>query len=225
MKLLLNKEDIIRNLIKKIDSVNKRKSQLFHYYYAFMLELKDGGISLVDVGSNDFFKKNWYFMQRKHKEILLKIYELFLYDIEKFNQLLIEIGKLINDDFAKWVEIPWFRFLTIKSLHDSNIVKINFNEIKQELTCIIKTKNAINLIPFNDVIEITFQTHDFNPNNIYELITCVENNASIIYDINPYFIEGNLVIDLAYECFIDHPKNYDLPELNFKCINIQIKIF
>jgi len=212
-------------IFRKITRIpNKGKFQVYQYFYAFMLELKDGGISLVAVGEKDFFSKNWRMMRSNYKNIILKIYDLFLNDINEFNLLLIELGANINSpEFIKWVTIPWFRFLTIKSLHDSNITNINFDQSKQKLTFVVETKFAIDFIPFNNEVELTFQTRDFNPKNIDDLIKCVEHNGTIVFDITPCLEQELVRIELEYQCFINSKEDYKLPDLNFFCENVQIK--
>lgn len=222
---LKNKKNSKKDIIKKITRFPKKGNfQACQYFYAFMLELKEGGISLIDVGGKDFFRKNWRMIRRNYKNILLKIYDLFLNDKKEFNQLLIQLAPYIDSsEFMKWVAIPWFRFLTIKSLHDSNITKIKFDQIKQELICIVETRNAIDYVPFNDLIELKFQTEDFDPLNIKDLIRCVDNNPSIIFSIYPRFENGLLLIEIEYGCFINPNEDYELPNLSFKCLNVQIR--
>jgi len=214
-------------IIRKISRIpNKGKFKVNEYFYAFMLELKDGGISLASAGEKDFFSKNWRMMRSNYKNIILKIYDLFLNDINEFHILLIELGANINSpEFMKWVTIPWFRFLTIKSLHDSSITLIRFDEIKQELTLFLETKFAIDYIPFNNEVEMMFKTRNFHPQNFEDLVKCVDSNASIIFDVNTYFDRDELNVEVDYECFNNTKTDYVLPDLKFICENVLINNF
>lgn len=214
-----------KSLIKRMNRFNIRNNnQLLLFYYAFALELKEGGISLIDVGSNDFFSKNWRFMHGRFKNILLTIYDWFLNDTLELNQLLAELSTKINSpEFMKWITSPYFRFIIIKSLHDSTITKVHFDLSKQVLTCIIETKHAIDFVPFNNEVELKFHTRDFKPKNIDDLVEAVEYNGTIIFGIKPYFQHEFLRIELDYTCFINSKDVKELPDLDFICENISIK--
>ena len=212
------------SIITKINRLNGRnKFQASQYFYAFMVELQDGGISLVDVGSKSFFNKNWRFIHNKEKQILVIIYDLYLNDKVVFYKLMTElIDTIESPEFIKWVTIPWFRFFKIKSLHDSSITSIRFDETKQELTIFMETKSAIDYIPFNNEVEMMFVTRNFHPQNFEDLVKCVDSNASIIFDINTFFEQGEFMVEVDYECFINTKIDYVLPNLKFICENVQI---
>lgn len=60
MCTLFRKKEIknTNEIINTIDRLKRsRKPEIYQYYYAFMLELKNGGFSLVNVGHADFFPK------------------------------------------------------------------------------------------------------------------------------------------------------------------------
>lgn len=216
-------EDIIRR-IKRLNGSNK--FQAFQYFYAFIVELLEGGISLVDVGSKSFFNKNWRFIHNKEKQILVRIYDLYLNDKVVLNRLMNELSNTLDSpEFIKWVTIHSFRFIKIKSLHDSSITSIRFDEFKQELTLSIETKSAIDYIPFNNEVELIFKTKNFHPQNFEDLVKCVDSNASIIFDINTNFEQGELVVEVDYECFNNTKTDYVLPDLKFICENVLIDKF
>jgi len=214
-------EDILRR-IKRLNGSNKFKA--FQYFYAFIVELLEGGISLVDVGSKSFFNKNWRFIHNKEKQILVRIYDLYLNDKIVLNRLINELSNTLDSsEFIKWVRIPWFRFLMIKSLHDSSITSIRFDDIKQELTLCLETRFAIDHIPFNNEVELMFKTRNFHPQNFEELVKCVDSNASIIYVINTDFEQGELEVEVDYECFNNTKTDYVLPDLKFICEKVFIR--
>ena len=229
MKWLFSKKSNTEteSIISEIKRLNFRNKFLaYQYFYAFMVELQDGGISLVDVGSKNFFSKNWRFNHNKEKKILVRIYDLFLNDKIVFSKLLTALRDTLDSpEFIKWVTLPWFRFLKLKLLHDSSITSIRFDEIKQELTIIIETKFAIDYIPFNNEVEMIFKTRDFHPQNFDDLVKCVEKNQTIVFNINSYFERDNLKVNVDYTCFNNTKTIYVLPDLNFICENVLINNF
>lgn len=118
------------NIVDRITKLRNRKrpEEIYQYFYAYTIELKNGGLSLASVGKGDCFVRNWRFIKSNYKVILLKIYDWFLNNKNEFEELLRLLNSLVNNDnFMKWVDDPGFRFLSIKSLHDSDITSIKFN--------------------------------------------------------------------------------------------------
>jgi len=216
-----NSKDILK-IVARIP--NRGNFNVYQYFYAFMLELKDKGISLVDVGGENIFESNWMMMRSKYKKLILKIHNLLLNDINEFSLLHSELGGLIDSpEFMKWVTVPWFRFFTIKSLHDSNLTKIQFDQSNQELICNVETKNAIDFIPFDNQIEIRIQTIGLSKKNLGDITRCVEDNDSIIFNIVQHPESESVKIELDYDCFIKSNEEYELPSLVFSCVDVQIR--
>jgi hypothetical protein len=227
MCTLFRKKEIknTNEIINSIDRLKKsRKPEIYQYYYAFMLELKNGGFSLVNVGHADFFSKNWRFMHKEYKRVQLQIYDWFLNNKNEFEILLERLRFLISsDNFINWANTPWFRFLWTKSLHDSEILSVTFDSHSQQLVITLNSRFAIDYIPFNDPIELCFQTTNFNPQNITELNAKISKFQTILFGITPYFEDNQLRIAIDYNCFLE-PKDVFLPpELNFICENLMIK--
>jgi len=224
----LFKQKVINNtseIINIIDRLKRsRKPEIYQYYYAFMLELKDGGFSLVNVGDVEFFSKNWRFMHKEYKRVQLQIYDWFLNNKNEFEILLDRLRNLISsDNFIKWANIPWFRFLWIKSLHDAEMISIVFDPHLQQLVITLNSRFAMDYIPFNNQIELHFQTIDFNPQNITELNDKIDKFQTILFGITPYFEDDQLRIDIDYNCFLDPKDDFLPPSLNFICENFMIK--
>lgn len=218
----LKDEDDVVNGIQKIPQ--SRKPEIYQYFYAYMLELDKGGFALVDVGSDDFFNKNWRFMYKKHKLIILTIYEWFRNDKVKFNKLFILLRELINnDEFVKMANEPGVRFLWIKSLHDSQMNSISYNNKSQKLIINISSKFAITHIPFNDEIELHFETVGFSEQHIPKLNEMISNNSAQLMGIIANIENGLLLIDIDYEIYINNPKEEgDFPRIFFKCDKFEI---
>ena len=214
-----------KSIIKKINNIKaKRINDVYKYFYLLMVELNESGIALSNVGEKNFIQSNWKMMRGKYRTIILQIHEWYNNDEDEFEKLFLSLSDLIIDnDFRKWAKTPWFRFLFIKSLHDASINTLKFNTGENLLTLNVNSKNAIDLIPFDNVIELSFETKDFELESINDLASYFENNESIIWGITTYFKDKELRVNIDYDCYYDNTvEKVNLPELDFICSNLII---
>lgn len=88
----------------------------------------------------------------------------------------------------------------------------------------MNSRFAIDYIPFNDMIELHFETEDFNISNVNGLNEKISENQTLIWEITPYFEDGKLKIDVDYTLYyggIDD--GFQAPDLSFVCKRIDVK--
>lgn len=221
-KLMKTNAKSMLNSINRIKA--KKMENVYKVIFLIMVEMKNGGIALLNVEKENIVQSNWKLMRRRYRKIISQIHEWHRRSHIEFENLLNELSTLIADeDFHKWKDIEWFRFLVIKSLHDASMLSIDFDYMSDQLSIVINKAHAIDEIPFDKIIKLTFQVDDFNIENFDKLVEYTSKYETVIWGVTTYFKEGNLRINIDYDCYQDTSDDLlELPEIDFFCSNLII---
>lgn len=197
-----------------------RDNYFNEFSLAFIEELQQGGISFIDMNNKNFIENEYPHFNEQYTKEMLMIHKWWLNNDDKLSEykrtlylrLYTEVTDRISSD-------PYYRFMIIKSFHDSYIADFFFDSKNRTLTLIIDYDDCFCKTKFGKNIALIFYSIEQYSDNLIDIINLGKNPSGIIYGIESAVKNDKLEFnfDLAFYGTLEEQK------FKLICTKIHIK--
>ena len=174
---------------------------LIKFSLAFIEELLQDGITFIDKKSENLVRNEYPHYCAEYSHEMKRLYRLWINNSEKLSKyreaLLLRLDRELSN---RIVNDKYFRFMILKTFHDSIIDELVFDNENKTLKLIIDYDDCFSKTQFGKQFEIVFYGIANCSDCLYEIIDFVEDSSVLIQNLEQSVINDKVKFkfDLVY---------------------------